>query len=339
MSDFERTEKRVSGLLRGGLGCLGLLGALLAFLTLLFVWFVGNEQRDDEVARRSVPVGADDRWKAPYGELVSVTGVLTAGEALGDGLYLKPGPYLRLSRQVERYQARESRDAHWESSEQEGPSVLPATAPRVGAFPIDALALEVSARQKPVKLSRDMLLPGVQGQLVDEEYLFVGKGSPKAPELGDQRIRFEAVSLGETVTVFAKAGEGVLVPYTRGEDKPFYKARWGAREEALSELKRIETGGRTMVVFLAAFTTSLGMLLMLWATRPFIDWPEVLGPLGPGVLLPAGVGGVLLTVLTLFALFVTRGSAYSLLLGPGSFFGGVAFLVFSRQHRRPVYPG
>jgi hypothetical protein len=334
MSDFERTEKKVGGLARGGLGCLSLLGAFLAFLSLAFMWFVGNEERDDEVARRSVPVDAHDRWKAPYGELVSVTGKLTA-EPLGDGLYLKPGPYLRLSRTTS------IRTAGGWIQEKGGPTVFPAKASRVGDFEVDALALEVPViKEETVKLTPDMLLPEGRAQLLDEETLFVGKGSPEAPEVGDQRIRFEAVSLGDKVTVFGKAGEGELVPYARGEFQPsFYKAQWGEREESISDLGSTETLGRTTIVFLVAFATGLGLLMMLWATRPFIDWPGLLGPLGEGVLLPAGVGGVLLTVLTLFVLFLTRGSAMSLLLGPALFVGAVVLFVVLSRRRQPLYPG
>jgi hypothetical protein len=64
-----------------------------------------NEGRIDvsDIAKNSVEIEANEISAEADGEFVSLTGTLSSEEQLGDGLYLKPGDYLAVSRSVEVY--------------------------------------------------------------------------------------------------------------------------------------------------------------------------------------------------------------------------------------------
>ncbi|MEK7086035.1 MAG: TMEM43 family protein, partial [Patescibacteria group bacterium] len=65
-----------------------------------------NEGRVDlsEVAKNAVEISSTEVALAGVdGKLVSTNGKITSGETLGDGLYLNPGKYLSVHRDVEMY--------------------------------------------------------------------------------------------------------------------------------------------------------------------------------------------------------------------------------------------
>lgn len=95
----------------------GVGAGLLMFLGSFGVlWF--NEGRTDmsKVAEGATITDAAAADPAVNGQLVSVSGTLESGQAIGDPNYLKPGNYLRLQRQVEMYAWVEKKEVHREKT-------------------------------------------------------------------------------------------------------------------------------------------------------------------------------------------------------------------------------
>ncbi len=69
---------------------------------ILLYW---NEGRVDysKIASKSTPVQANRIDQSKNGQFVSVTGSVSTGQQIGDGAYLKPGPYVAVQRTVEEY--------------------------------------------------------------------------------------------------------------------------------------------------------------------------------------------------------------------------------------------
>ena len=84
----------------------GIFIGILLFLVSFGVLF-WNEGRYDfsKMAKDAIPISSEqlNTDAAMNGKLVSVAGKLTTGEQLGDGLYLQPGDYISLVRNVEVY--------------------------------------------------------------------------------------------------------------------------------------------------------------------------------------------------------------------------------------------
>ena len=64
-----------------------------------------NEGRVDysKIASQSTPVQASQVAQSENGKFVSVTGIVSTNQQIGDGAYLKPGPYVAVKRTVEEY--------------------------------------------------------------------------------------------------------------------------------------------------------------------------------------------------------------------------------------------
>ena len=89
---------RIMGAIVGvPIGILLILGACI-----LLYW---NEGRVDfsKIASKSIAIPASQINPTYNGKFVSITGNVTANQQLGDGAYLKPGPYVAVQRTVEEY--------------------------------------------------------------------------------------------------------------------------------------------------------------------------------------------------------------------------------------------
>ncbi|NBX51334.1 hypothetical protein EBT25_15760 [bacterium] len=64
-----------------------------------------NEGRVDisDIAKKSEAISAETVYTGKDGAFVSMTGKIMGSEDIGDGMYLKPGPYLIVTRTAEMY--------------------------------------------------------------------------------------------------------------------------------------------------------------------------------------------------------------------------------------------
>lgn len=148
---------------------------------------------------------------------------------------------------------------------------IPSEEWRVGAASVGAWSLTMSdfstgggcigCRGLPFADTLD--LGSIAGQLLgaaatatrDGNYLYMD-GSPTAPDVGDHRISFRAVTPGATVTAFGLSEGGRIAPYNFAGDKTFLRVLEGDRATAIASL-RTEHSVVTLVLRVVGF-------LMMW---------------------------------------------------------------------------
>lgn len=244
-----------------------LVGVLLvvAAFGLLF-W---NEKRVDvsQLAATSQAILADEVSSdtSLQGQFVSVSGPLTSTETLSDGDYLKPGPYLALDRTIEMYAWHESKNETdntytyqeiWTSNPihsrnfnnpvgHDNPVMaVPSLSKKVlgakvGAYNIDMASAKLPSLQS-LTLSNDniALLPGVQ--LDGGDRLFLGRGTPFSPHIGDLRISYKVLPTNTLATVFGALQGQRIATYTDAENNKVYEVVLGDRVKALGTLQSQE---------------------------------------------------------------------------------------------------
>jgi hypothetical protein len=247
-----------------------LFGILLFFGSFFVLWI--NEGRTDlsTIADDSIAVSAASVDPANEGKLVAAAGTLSADEPLGDPEYLRSGAYLTLERNVEMYAWEENSSSTsetnlggsetttteytyekgWTSSPESSSSFevpsghqnpeltvdeayFTASSARVDAFEVDLDSMSLPSSES-VPLDNNSLVQGVNGR-INEDYLYMGKGTPQSPQVGDVRISFSAVPSGVDVTAFGEQQGSALVPFVRGNDQ-LYLAHAGDRASAIEAL-------------------------------------------------------------------------------------------------------
>ncbi|MCS6914537.1 MAG: TMEM43 family protein [Myxococcales bacterium] len=247
---LRRARRRRQQLLLATAAALG-----LAFGALLYVRFQPPDPL--RLAQEARPASAEAVNPALEGQVVAVTGPLRAEGLLGDPGLLRPGGYIELWREVEifawhedhigpqgpRYELRWGPDppATSEMKQPEGhenpPIVLRSevlNVPRawVGALRFDPVRARL--RAQPLPLSPEMLED--QRHRLSDGYLYVGKGTAQAPQIGDARIRYHAVPTGQLVTLFGAQQGDKIVPAHDVRGTRLYHLLPGPYEEALREL-------------------------------------------------------------------------------------------------------
>jgi len=200
-------------------------------------WFVNSVEgrvNPAQLGRVAIPLMADR--PAPLhtqGKLVSVTGQATT-EPLGDNMFLKPGPYLIVRRDFERYgwmqvpkteqvasgpeyDYRQEWSYNLHDSEgfavkeghenpeprMEKAKYLPKVA-QLGRYTFKAppsAPLELLTEGERLALTPDMIdMSRLKGTL-DSDYVYYQDADPKAPKTGDTRIAYYVVPQSSEVTV------------------------------------------------------------------------------------------------------------------------------------------
>lgn len=329
-------------------------GALLTLVALSFVVF--NERQSDlaSLVRASRVVRPDDPGAAD-GALVSLTGVVELeGAGLGDEQFLAPGNYLKLERTVEMY-AWEEYKSHEDSQGRpvyrrrkiwtrttaglghvSNPAMplkgatMTAAAARIGEVRIDPGAADLPLPDG-LPLTRDLLLPGVQGTIQDG-VLYVGAASPSRPDIGDLRVSYRAVPAGRLVTVFAALAGDRMVAYQAADGQAVYDMLAGDRETALRDFGAVQVIANWMVRLLAAAAIWFGLLLLFYASRRLVAWPRALGITAGSVRL-ASAAGLALVGLALGSLWLSGGSMLAFGAALGVAAGAAAAAAFVRRAR------
>lgn len=263
----------------------------LVLLVAAFGLLIWNENKVDlsQIAVKSVEIAADGTGEVKdlQGKLVSVSGPLVSTEQLSDGQYLKPGAYVALERTVEMYAWIETSDTktgqngaadqttynynkNWTArpvgsrmfkspAGHENPIMaiqnytVKATSAKVGAYSIDMGNVKLP-ETTPLQLNSNnvMYFPGSR---IDGNILFVGRGSPYSPQIGDLRIKYSVVEPNVFVTVFGALQGAMLATYTDANNNSLYSMVKGNRAQALSNMQKSEA----MMTWVARV---IGLLLM-----------------------------------------------------------------------------
>ncbi len=246
------------------------IGVLLFIAAFPVLWF--NEGRVDRgsIAQKSIVIAADQANPSANGKLVAATGTLSSDEQLGDGEYLKPGPFLTLNRNAEMYAWQENQkttetkklgggtdktttytyEKVWTSSPasssgfritegHQNPSMSiksdrsHVTAATLGAYQVDPASLEFPSA-KSVALN-DELVGDADNWDIEGDFLVNRRGATSNPRVGDLRISYDAVPNDLQVTLFGKA-EGDRLTGWEEKDVTLYRAFTENREAAIATM-------------------------------------------------------------------------------------------------------
>lgn len=297
----------------------GILIGLLLFVG-AFVLLYWNEGRTDlsRIADTAMVADAQDATTgtALDGQLVSVSGLLTSDEMLGDGAYLKAGPYIAFQRQAEAYawvehsSSKSTKDlggsettettytytAEWtgnpsDSSEFKHPeghqnptfaikdTQGTVSAAKVGAYGISPGGVAIHGYKQLILTSENTSLQN-GGVLADDRHIFIGRGSPSSPNVGDARVSYTVMPTGGTVTVFgARVASGMLVPYfdQKKEVKLYDLLPVGSKGEAVAALHGEFTTLTWILRLVGFFMMFAGLLLILGPISVLLDVVPLFG--------------------------------------------------------------
>jgi len=286
-------------------------GAIATFIAATLILWT-NEGRVDfgRIGAESVSIETAAIDPAREGAFVAANGLLTGDSPVGDGTLLHPGDWLEVERLVEMYAWEQKSAGSDESSGytyQTAWSDDPAdsttfdvpeghTNPplgispdsfrpengQLGSYRVDLRGLDLPDGE-PLVLDKEGMI-AAPDRALSGEYIFVGKGSVTEPEVGDLRIRFQAVPSGKTATLFGQVEGNQIVPYFHKGKERLYRAFFRGRADALaamSEEYRLALWGMR-VSGLVLYWVSL-MLVFSPFTR-LLGGVPLLGRLGKGLI-------------------------------------------------------
>jgi hypothetical protein len=348
-----------------------LVGIVLFIVSFPLLWW--NEGRTDisTVAKKAAVVKADGSDKASgEGKLIAVTGDLKPEGTLGDPDFVKPGPYVSLSREAEMYAwvekvtkkeekklgggTKETKtytyEKKWTSRPERSDDFRypeghenPAMSVRsdswhaanatVGAYGFPPADITLPSA-KPLSVPSENLLPGRHKKAGD--YVFLGRGTLESPFLGDVRISWRAIESGRKVTAYGK-GEGLkIVAYMHeGKDK-LYRVVDGTHEEAIATLHGEHTT-MTWILRLVGFLMMwFGLALVLGPINAVLDIIPFLGSTSRAL---TGIAlfpiALILTGLTVVISIVAH-NPILLVVVVVAFAGAAAFIIKSKAAKKKL---
>ena len=256
----------------------GVLLGIVLFLASFVVLYM-NEGRTDfsRIAKKAVVIQAD----APpnntdaQGLLVSASGTVGTHETIGDDLYLKPGSYLQVQREVEMYSWVENSEettttksdgsqttetTYTYSNEWVGsPTKTEDFHEGVGHVnpPMSLNDLTTSATEawveayyfvsgeidlptgKQVVLTADKLALTANATRANDTYVYVRNGTNgtyATPEIGDLRVGYRALPVSFEGTVFGRMDNQNLRPYVTKKGDTLYRAFEGSHDQAVAQM-------------------------------------------------------------------------------------------------------
>lgn len=291
----------------------GMIIGIIFFIASFYILWT-NEGRVDmsKIARTAIVLNPTSIDTSAEGRLVSVTGELKSEELLGDQKYLKPGPYIKIVREVEMYawieRKKEKTERELGGSEtkvvdyvyiktwtSEPPDSSLFRYPTGHENPPMPLKTEVFIVEKAkvgiyeffpssvvlpspteISLTADNLTLEEGAQLIGN-YIFIGKGTLTEPQIGDIRISFKGVPTGRYATLFGRLEGGKIVPYYYKGQHQLYRVFFASREEAIKQLAK-EHKALVWVFRLVGFVVMwLGLILLFSPLNVLFDVVPLLG--------------------------------------------------------------
>ena len=319
MSD-QFTEVETTGYFQRIMNSLGgVVFGILLFLA-SFVLLYWNEGRVDlsQVAKTAIEIPALEPPPAEIGSFVSVTGTLTSEEPLGDDLFLVPGDYIALKRQSEIYAWEEDSKTtthknlggsetkrttytyrkSWKEDPENSSSfkepqghqnppkkisstLFQVSLAQIGQYRFDLQSLHFPT-PSPVSLNASNFQTHSQYPEVTQsgEYLFVGDGALQAPQIGDIRIRYQALNKGIQATILGSlSSSNTISSYLGPRGLSIYRLFPGDQAQAISTLSKEHTmltwglrGGGFLIMW-------IGMNLIIGPLNVLLDIIPIVGTL------------------------------------------------------------
>jgi hypothetical protein len=208
-------------------------------------------------------------------KLVVTSGIFATDETIGDDMYLNPGPYLAIERDVEMYSWVEKKNEHsttntggsetttttydyvkeWTANHESSASFkypeghqnpalqIQGTTKRVskatiGVYGVDMQSISLPSLSELTLNTENTTL--TDGTVLDKSgYIFISNnaGSTYAtPVVGDVRISYGALKSGMNATIFGKLNDKTFGTYLTSDNLRFYQAFTGSKEEAIASL-------------------------------------------------------------------------------------------------------
>ncbi len=272
---YTEVTKRGYGSRMGG-SFVGILIGILLIIGSVWVLF-SNEGRVDTsqiaISAIEIPSAKPLADSSLEGKLVATYGALSSNQLLGDGQYLKPGRSIVLRRLAEMFSWAEEKSS--KSKQEMGGSETTETTysykkkwaekpadssafrypaghenpafgieseeykvseARVGLFDFDPSMITFPSLTN-LQLSAQKLNLPAKVKLVSKRYLFSGKGSINAPEIGDIRISYFSLPEASKVTAFGKLAQNSIVPFLDSKGTRLYRMFYGTKDEAVATLR------------------------------------------------------------------------------------------------------
>lgn len=298
-----------------------------------------NEGRVDvsKIAVEAKQVSSPEEVVA--GDLVSVSGQLTAANLLGDDRYLVPGSFAAVTRQVEMYQWEEQTSSQttnnvggssdtettyeyvkeWsdvinDSSRfkiaegHQNPTEMTligetVVAPdlKIGNFAVGSSALSLPAMQ-PVTLDSSTVVVSGNESVQNGSYVYVpteGQGDFTQPIVGDLRVSYQALPAGISGTLFGQANGTTVDPYIGDNNVRLFRLFTGSHDEAIRLMAGEYSASIWVLRVVGLLLMWIGMMLFI---NPLITLFNVLPVLGR---LSSSVIGLASAVLALILTTIT----------------------------------
>ncbi|MBI4975575.1 TMEM43 family protein [Candidatus Peregrinibacteria bacterium] len=320
----------------------------IVFGFILFIASFGvlywNEGRVDVSSIAKTAIDISTSKSAPSdanGKLVSVSGVVTSDEKLGDDLFLKPGDYLAVSRVSEMYAWIEKSESKseknlggsetttttysysqgWTSSPSSTSSfkepaghenpvkTIEDAQKTVGSSRISTYDLDLSKMGLPnyekLLLTKDNTDLTKQGVLAGE-YVYVGKGNSQTPQLGDMRISYTALKKNSQGTVFGKLdGQKISTYVDEKTNESLYRMFNGTRDESLKQMHSEYTMWLWIMRAVGFVMMWIGLASLFGPISVLLDVVPFFGSLSGAVIgLVTFVVALVLSVVTIFAAMI-----------------------------------
>lgn len=312
-----------------------LLGIIMFFGSFALLYWNEGQADVSEIAKTAVQVNSDGSFVVLDGQLVYVSGVVSSDEVIGDDMYLNAGDYLIVERIVEMYSWVEERSSS--SDKNVGGSETTTTTydykNEWTRYPADSSSFYDKSYVNPVKsiaddintvssakvgvYSLDMAsvsYPTLEQILIDETsvdlakggvlesgFIFVGKGSLTAPQVGDLRISYQVLKDNVDVTLFGQISGQEIVNYVDADTGvALYRMFTVGFDEALTQMHGEYLMMLWMLRVLGFFLMWFGMMLILGPLSTFLDILPFLGSLSRFIIgLATFVVAVILSVVTI----------------------------------------
>ena len=309
-------------------------GILLFAGSFFVLWF--NEGRVDisKIAKLSIPVDSNFIDEKAEGKFVSVTGQLESNQMIGDPSFLKPGPYIKLVREVEMYAWVEKKKTktekkvggeeervttynyvqEWTSHPKDSssfrypgghtnpPMTLKeenffADAAKVGVYEFSPRGADLPSLIS-IPLDRENVILTGNARL-EGNYIFIGQGTLTNPQIGDLRISFKGVKTGQNVTLFGKLENGKVVPYYHNGKTKLYRVLSGSRDDAIAQMAREYKISLWLLRGLGFLMMWIGLNLLFGFIGAILDLVPIFGSISRGLI------GIITFVIALVLSLVT----------------------------------
>jgi hypothetical protein len=310
-------------------GCAGVVAGIVFFIASFGVLY-WNEGRVDmsAIAKNAIPIAVESVSNTEAeGQLVSGYGKFVTSENIGDDLYLKPGNYLAVQRKAEIYAWVETKhtDTHrntggsdtttttytyetqWVENVQNSDSfeypaghtnpvkIIESLDKKAGTANIGAYAIKMDSlflpTYNPVSLDVNNTIMKDKSVLADNTYIFVGKSSFAAPQVGDMRVSYYVLPSGLEGSIFAKKEGANLFPYIDKDGNKLYRILKGTRDEGISQMHSEYLTAIWAFRIGGFFMMWIGLMLLFGPISIILDILPIAGSISRGL-----IGGITFVV-------------------------------------------